>query len=121
VETLATRAREADEFYRSVIPPSMSPDAANVMRQAVAGMLWSKQYYSFDGDRWLQEHHAHPLRPGGRPFRNREWFHMVNDDVISMPDKWDCSEPSRPSNSWKAGSRTCFEGPDAMFWRVSVK
>ena len=88
-ETLAARLREADEFYRSVTPPSVSPDAANVMRQALAGMLWSKQYYFFDADRWLLEHHAHPLHPGSRYSRNSEWFHMVNEDIISMPDKWE--------------------------------
>jgi hypothetical protein len=88
-KTLATRLREADEFYRSVTPPSVSPDAANVMRQALAGMLWSKQYYFFDADHWLEEHHAHPLNRESRDFRNREWFHMINDHVISMPDKWE--------------------------------
>ena len=88
-ETLAARLREADEFYRSVTPPSASPDAAGVMRQAIAGMLWSKQYYYFDADSWLEEHRAHPLHHGSRPFRNREWFHMLNDDIISMPDKWE--------------------------------
>jgi hypothetical protein len=86
---LADRLREADEFYRSVTPPSVSPDAANVMRQALAGMLWSKQHYSFDAHRWLEEHHAHPLQPGARPSRNQEWYHMINDDIISMPDKWE--------------------------------
>src|SRR5262249_47203981 len=64
-------------------------DAANVMRQALAGMLWSKQYYYFDADAWLAEHHAHPLHPPSRTFRNRDWFHMINDDIISMPDKWE--------------------------------
>jgi hypothetical protein len=88
-KTLATRLREANEFYRSVTPPTVSPDAANVMRQAVAGMLWSKQYYSFDADQWLEEHHAHPLQRGSRYFRNQEWFHMINEDIISMPDKWE--------------------------------
>jgi hypothetical protein len=88
-ETLAARLREADEFYRAVIPPSVSADAANVMRQALAGMLWSKQHYRFDADAWLEEHRAHPLHHGSREFRNREWFHMVNYDIISMPDKWE--------------------------------
>jgi len=86
---VAARLREADEFYASVIPPSISPDAANVMRQAIAGMLWSKQFYFFDGDLWLNEHHANPLHAGSRDFRNRDWFHMVNKDIISMPDKWE--------------------------------
>nr|WP_306423204.1 hypothetical protein [Desulforhabdus sp. TSK] len=59
------------------------------MRQALAGMLWSKQYYYFDADKWLEEHHAHPLHGDTRQIRNREWFHMVNDHIISMPDKWE--------------------------------
>jgi hypothetical protein len=88
-KTLAARLQEADEFYRSVTPPSVSADAASVMRQAIAGMLWSKQYYFFDGDQWLDEHDANPLQPGSRDFRNREWYHMVNEDIISMPDKWE--------------------------------
>lgn len=86
---LTARQREADEFYRSVIPPSASPEAANVMRQAIAGMLWSKQYYYLNVDRWLREHKAHPLDKGSLPFRNRDWFHMINQDIISMPDKWE--------------------------------
>jgi len=85
----ADRLREADEFYQSVTPPSVSEDAANVMRQALAGMLWSKQFFFFDGDNWLDEHHANPLHTGSREFRNREWFHMMNEDIISMPDKWE--------------------------------
>jgi hypothetical protein len=86
---MAARLKEADEFYSSVIPTSVSPDAANVMRQAIAGMLWSKQFYFFDGDEWLKEHNANPLQGGSREFRNREWFHMINKDIISMPDKWE--------------------------------
>jgi hypothetical protein len=85
----ASRLKEADEFYKSVTPPSVSPDAANVMRQAIAGMLWSKQFFFFDGDSWLEEHNSHPLHHGYRNSRNSEWFHMVNQDVISMPDKWE--------------------------------
>jgi hypothetical protein len=88
-EIMRRRAKEAEEFYRSVIPPSTSPDAANVMRQALAGMLWTKQYYSFRGHQWLEEHDANPLRPNSRYSRNQEWFHLMNDDVISMPDKWE--------------------------------
>jgi hypothetical protein len=83
------RLKEADEFYRAVTPPSVTPDEANVMRQALAGMLWSKQFYFLDADQWLEEHRAHPLHGGSRNFRNREWFHMVNRDIISMPDKWE--------------------------------
>jgi hypothetical protein len=85
----ADRLAEADEFYQSVTPPSVSKDAANVMRQAIAGMLWSKQFFFFDGDNWLDEHHSNPLHTGYRSSRNSEWFHMMNEDIISMPDKWE--------------------------------
>ena len=83
------RLKEADDFYRSVTPPSISADQANVMRQALAGMLWSKQFYFFDGDQWLKEHQASPLQRGSKQFRNRDWYHMLNEDIISMPDKWE--------------------------------
>ena len=59
------------------------------MRQAIAGMLWSKQFYFFDGDNWLDEHHSNPLHSGYKNARNSDWFHMFNEDVISMPDKWE--------------------------------
>jgi hypothetical protein len=83
------RLREANEFYKSVTPPSATEDEANVMRQALAGMLWSKQFFFFDGDNWLDEHHSNPLHSGYRMSRNSEWFHMLNKDIISMPDKWE--------------------------------
>jgi hypothetical protein len=85
------RLREADEFYASVIPPAVKadPDRVSVVRQAMAGMLWSKQYYYFEGDRWLEDHHAHPLQAGSHLSRNSDWFHMLNDDIMSMPDKWE--------------------------------
>jgi hypothetical protein len=88
-EVFADRLREADEFYQSVTPASVSKDAASVMRQAIAGMLWSKQFFFFDGDNWLDEHHSNPLHTGYRSARNSEWYHMLNEDVISMPDKWE--------------------------------
>ena len=88
-ETFAARLKDADGFYRSVTPPSVSPDAANVMRQAIAGMLWSKQFFFFDGDNWLDEHNSNPLHSGYHNSRNSEWFHMMNKDIISMPDKWE--------------------------------
>ncbi len=59
------------------------------MRQAPAGMLWSKQFFFFDGDNWLDEHHSNPLHTGYKNARNSEWFHMLNQDIISMPDKWE--------------------------------
>jgi Glycosyl hydrolase family 63 C-terminal domain len=88
-EVFTDRLREADEFYKSVTPPSVSEDAAKVMRQAIAGMLWSKQFFFFDGDNWLDEHNSNPLHTGYRSSRNSEWYHMLNEDIISMPDKWE--------------------------------
>ncbi|AEV98496.1 glucosidase [Niastella koreensis] len=88
-KVFALRLQEADEFYNSVIPPSVSPDKAAVMRQGLAGMLWSKQYYYFDGEKWLAEHDSHPLLEHHHISRNREWFHMLNEDILSMPDKWE--------------------------------
>jgi hypothetical protein len=88
-EVFTDRLREADEFYKSVTPPAVSPDAANVMRQAIAGMLWSKQFFFFDGDNWLDEHRSNPLHTGYRNARNSDWYHMLNEDIISMPDKWE--------------------------------
>jgi hypothetical protein len=86
---LSVRLQEADDFYRSVTPPSISRDAAKVMRQGLAGMLWSKQFFFFDGDNWLDEHSSNPLHTGYRNSRNSEWYHMLNEDIISMPDKWE--------------------------------
>ncbi|HEY7284488.1 MAG TPA: hypothetical protein VH497_03520 [Vicinamibacterales bacterium] len=86
---MVERRREADEFYASVIPSSLGADASNVMRQALAGMLWSKQFYYYDVDRWLGERGAGPFKPTRRAPRNDHWHHMYNADVISMPDKWE--------------------------------
>jgi hypothetical protein len=83
------RVMEANEFYDSITPPAISDDERRIMRQALAGMLWSKQYYCFDGVTWLKEHGYNPLQYHGRMVRNKEWFHMMNDDIISMPDKWE--------------------------------
>ncbi len=89
-ELIASRRAEADEFYEAITPPAVSGDAQSVMRQALAGMLWSKQCYYFDLDRWLRERHLHPLRsPVRRGSRNESWYHMFNHDVVSMPDKWE--------------------------------
>jgi hypothetical protein len=85
----ADRLSEADTFYQSVTPPALSADEALVMRQALAGMLWSKQFYLFDGDNWLDEHNSNPLHNGYHNARNSEWFHMMNQNIISMPDKWE--------------------------------
>jgi hypothetical protein len=86
----ADRLADAEEFYNRVTPQSLSEDERRVHRQALAGMLWSKQYYYFDLDKWLQEHEAHPMTGvAHRSIRNTEWFHMLNSDIISMPDKWE--------------------------------
>ena len=89
-QVLAGRIADADEFYARIAPRSLTEDQRRVHRQALAGMLWSKQYYYFDLERWLREHQGHPLQEAARhDVRNTEWFHMLNADVISMPDKWE--------------------------------
>ncbi len=84
------RKKEADEFYSKIIPSSLGADGANVMRQALAGMLWSKQFYHYDVDKWLEERGSDPFnaRRKAAP-RNEGWHHMYNGDLISMPDKWE--------------------------------
>ena len=85
-----SRREEADEFYAAVIPRSLDADAARVMRQALAGMLWSKQFYYFDVNRWLEERGSGPFQSSKKVApRNGQWHHMYNADVISMPDKWE--------------------------------
>ncbi|MFI5340878.1 MAG: glucosidase [Candidatus Methylomirabilales bacterium] len=84
------RRREADEFYATVIPARLCEDAKSVMRQALAGMLWSKEWYHYDVRRWLEGDPIQPAPPPERQHgRNHEWMHLYNDDVISMPDKWE--------------------------------
>jgi hypothetical protein len=84
------RQREADEFYAGVIPRKLSEDAQRVMRQALAGMLWSKQWYHYDVERWLSGDPTQPPSPARRRHgRNHDWAHLYNEDVISMPDKWE--------------------------------
>ena len=86
---IESRRREADEFYRSITPPQAGDEEARIMRQALAGMLWGKQYFGLEVDKWLEEHGVNPLQRGGPAVRNHDWFHMVNADIISMPDKWE--------------------------------
>ncbi|HLQ23436.1 MAG TPA: hypothetical protein VK132_09520, partial [Gemmatimonadales bacterium] len=86
----AQRLREADAFYATVIPASLDADGRRVMRQAFAGLLWSKQFYHYYVRRWLQGDPAFPAPPAERlEGRNHEWMHLYNEDVISMPDKWE--------------------------------
>jgi hypothetical protein len=84
------RIKEADEFYATVLPPALSGDARNVARQALAGVLWSKQYYYYVVKDWIDGDPRQPAPPAERRFgRNHEWTHLYNADVISMPDKWE--------------------------------
>jgi hypothetical protein len=86
----AARKVEADEFYLDIIPTELSDDAKNVQRQAFAGMLWSKQFYHYVVEQWLEGDPAMPKPPESRrQGRNHEWKHLYNSDVISMPDKWE--------------------------------
>jgi hypothetical protein len=88
---LQTRQQEADAFYESITPPVVQADRdrTRVMRQALAGMLWTKQYFYYDVDKWLKEHNVNPWSEHRNRVRNGEWFHMHSDDIISMPDKWE--------------------------------
>jgi hypothetical protein len=86
-EIFALRQKEADDFFNTIIPSTLSKDEANVMRQALAGMMWSKQFYLYDIDKWLSEHKD--ASGAGSSSRNEEWHHMFNGDIISMPDKWE--------------------------------
>jgi hypothetical protein len=88
-EIMQTRQNEADQFYKSITPERVGEDEARVMRQALAGMLWSKQFFYFDVGKWLEEHGVDPMKREGALTRNIEWFHMINQHIISMPDKWE--------------------------------
>ncbi len=86
----ASRISEADEFYEHHAPPGATEDEKRVQRQAFAGMMWSKQYYHYDMRRWLRGDVAQPDPPPSRlRGRNSDWKHLFNEDVISMPDKWE--------------------------------
>jgi len=89
-EIFASRKAEADDFYKAILPAGISPEMANVQRQAFAGLLWSKQYYHYDVEDWLTgsggSGSPDPRRTNGR---NHEWKHLKNQDIIAMPDKWE--------------------------------
>ncbi len=86
----AERQREADAFYAALAPPEMDEESRRVQRQALAGMLWSKQFYHYVVDRWLKGDPPQPPPPAQRTGgRNREWRHLYNERVMSMPDKWE--------------------------------
>jgi hypothetical protein len=86
-QTFAERLAETDAFYAEVIDPKLSPDAASVVRQGYAGLLWTKQAYIYDLDGWLTGQGV--TRACRDDSRNQHWFHMYSADVISMPDKWE--------------------------------
>jgi hypothetical protein len=89
-ETVEQRRTDADEFYATVIPATLSEDAARVARQALAGLLWSKQFYHYEVKGWLEGDAGQPAPPSERQAgRNSQWTHLYNADVISMPDKWE--------------------------------
>ncbi|MFE1747368.1 glucosidase [Coleofasciculus sp. H7-2] len=84
------RQREADEFYEQVSSPcSLTEDRRNVQRQAFAGMLWNKQFYYYVVEEWLKGDAINPSPKSRQTIRNYEWIHLFNDDIISMPDKWE--------------------------------
>ncbi len=87
---LQDRKREADEFYERICPFPLTDDMRNVQRQAFAGMLWNKQFYNYVVEDWLKGDPAEPTPPPERKHgRNHNWIHLYNDDVLSMPDKWE--------------------------------
>jgi len=89
-DVIAERRGEADEFYRELQPASLDEDERRVQRQAFAGLLWSKQYYHYDVNVWLQGDPGEPTPPSGRlDGRNHQWRHLNASDVLSMPDKWE--------------------------------
>ncbi|HVW59993.1 MAG TPA: hypothetical protein VHC48_08170, partial [Puia sp.] len=86
----SSRKEEADAFYQSILPSKITPEMANVQRQALAGLLWSKQYYHYDVERWLTTSDGiTPVNAGKLNGRNHEWKHLKNQDIIAMPDKWE--------------------------------
>ena len=89
-EILDERRAEADSFYERLTPDGATEDEARVLRQAFAGMLWSKQFFHFDVDRWLVGDPSMPAPPPERlNGRNKDWRHLDSLDVLSMPDTWE--------------------------------
>jgi hypothetical protein len=87
-QVMSERRSEADEFYADVLAGDLGEDERMVARQALAGMLWSKQYFGYDVEAWLAGHGADPLGAGSE-WRNHDWRHLIAEDIISMPDKWE--------------------------------
>ncbi|MDN3659013.1 glucosidase [Ferruginibacter paludis] len=86
----AVRKKDADDFYTTILPGNISDDLKNIQRKALAGMLWSKQYYHYDVERWLTTSDGiTPVNDGKKTGRNNDWTHLKNQDIIAMPDKWE--------------------------------
>jgi hypothetical protein len=86
----ATRKQEANDFYQKILPTNISPDLKNIQRKALAGVLWSKQYYHYDVEHWLKTSDGiTPVNDGKLRGRNNDWTHLKNQDIIAMPDKWE--------------------------------
>ena len=84
------RKQEADDFYNTILPADISDDLKNIQRKALAGLLWSKQYYHFDVERWLDTGDGITAPSDGKKYgRNNDWKHLKNQDIIVMPDKWE--------------------------------
>ncbi len=89
-EVIKKRIIETDDFYTFIIPITLDRDSKNIMRQSLAGMVWSKQFYQYVVRKWLDGDPNYPPPPESRKHgRNAHWQHAHNDDVISMPDKWE--------------------------------
>ncbi|MGN6294445.1 MAG: MGH1-like glycoside hydrolase domain-containing protein [Chitinophagaceae bacterium] len=89
-DVFAVRKKEADDFYAAILPKGMSEDMAQIQRQALSGILWSKQYYHFDVQEWLTTSDGiSPVSPSKMTGRNSDWTHLKNQDIIMMPDKWE--------------------------------
>ncbi|MFL5811517.1 MAG: MGH1-like glycoside hydrolase domain-containing protein, partial [Flavisolibacter sp.] len=89
-KVFADRKKEADEYYAQILPPGLDSDLTNIQRQAIAGLLWSKQFYCLDVEKWINESDGiTPVVPQRLKGRNHDWQHLKNQDIISMPDKWE--------------------------------
>src|SRR5215510_13630464 len=86
---MQARQQEADAFYQSMTPTNVSDDVANVMRQAFASMLWTKQFYYYPVQSWIEDQHLPPDAPNRSVTRNRDWFYLESARIFSMPDKWE--------------------------------
>ena len=89
-KTFEERLKEADDFFNALQKDITDEDNRNIQRQAIAGMMWSKQFFYYDVAKWLKGDPAQPAPPAERKSgRNRDWTHLNNADIISMPDAWE--------------------------------